>query len=455
MFFVFFAVLWALTAALCAFLRPNSLRKIASFLPVLGMAGLLIAGPHLSPGERLLGSCAGLLFLLKACVLLRRPQAEIAAYSPLGLLIYGTIWPGMEPGPFKARQTCDVSDGRPFMRGAVCAAFGIVLLFGTSLFLPLLPQRAAGLLGIGAFLLMVHFGAGEMLPWLLRWAGWNVGPLFDKPLHSATLTDFWGKRWNRPFVQMNQILFARPLLKRLGRIGAIFGIFALSGVFHEGGLSYPAQAGWGGPMSYFLLHGALVACEAKANVAKWPAKARLLWVWGWIFAPILFLFHAPFQNACILPLLRTGHAGITHFSLDWYFDKALWLAGIGHFVILIASFQVPGRLKWKEDFAQLTRFNQKIFWTYGGFIVLSIVSFGVLTLVLHNELLQGERAALGLAAFNAAFWLTRLGTDFFYFKHDDWPKGGQFVVGHTLLTGLFIALATTYTGLVIYRGFFS
>ena len=450
--FLVFAVFWVLSAALAALLRPDSLRRrLAPVLPIAGAVALLIAGPQLSPGARIFCSCAGLIYLLKGCVLLRRPQREIAAYNPIGLLIYGTIWPGMEPGAFKARQAVDVSDGRLFMRGAVCAAFGIVVLAGTSLFLPLLPPLVAGLLGISAFLLMVHFGAGEMLPWLLRWAGWNVGPLFDRPLHSATLTEFWGKRWNRAFVEMNQILFLRPLLKNLGKTGAIWGAFAVSGLFHEGGLSYPAQAGWGGPMAYFLLHGALVAYEAKAGVAKWSLPARKWWVWGWILGPILLLFHIPFQRACILPLLQAAHGFITQFSLHWYLDKALWLAGIGHFVILIASFQVPARLKWKDDFAQLTRFNQKIFWTYGGFIVLCIVSFGVLTLALHNELLRGDRAAVGLACFNAVFWLTRLFTDFFYFKHEDWPKGAQFVVGHTLLTGLFIALAATYTGLVLYH----
>ena len=35
------------------------------------------------------------------------------------------------------------------------------------------------------------------------------------------------------------------------------------------------------------------------------------------------------------------------------FGLALWLAGFGHFVVLIASFQVPGRLGWKDDLAKL------------------------------------------------------------------------------------------------------
>src|ERR1700677_3316272 len=123
---------------------------------------------------------------------------------------------------------------------------------------------------------------------------------------------------------------------------------------------------------------------------------------------------------------------------------ALWLAGAGHFCVLVASFQVPRRLRWKEDLAKLTPFNRKLFWVYGAFIVLTITAFGTLTLFLHDELMRGDRAALGLAAFIAVFWTMRILVDFFYYEHGDWPKGRVFVIGPILLTSLFIALAGTY-----------
>jgi alginate O-acetyltransferase complex protein AlgI len=133
------------------------------------------------------------------------------------------------------------------------------------------------------------------------------------------------------------------------------------------------------------------------------------------------------------------------------FGLTLWLAGLGHFVLLGASFQVPARLGWKEDLAKLHPFNRKLMWTYGAFTVLTIVAFGTLTLVLHDEFLRGDRAAVGLAAFIAAYWTARIGVDAVYFKHRDWPSGRSFVIGHVMLTGLFIALASTYAGLVVWR----
>lgn len=128
---------------------------------------------------------------------------------------------------------------------------------------------------------------------------------------------------------------------------------------------------------------------------------------------------------------------------------ALWLAGIGHFCILGASFQVPARLEWSTDLAKLKPFNRKLMWTYGGFTVLTIVAFGALTLFLHDEMLRGDRAALGLASFIAVYWTARIGVDFLYFEHQDWPKGAMFVAGHALLTALFVALAAPYWGLLL------
>ena len=72
-----------------------------------------------------------------------------------------------------------------------------------------------------------------------------------------------------------------------------------------------------------------------------------------------------------------------------FFDIALWLAGAGHFVILFASFQVPFQLDWRRDLAQLKPFNRKLLWVQGGFTVLTIIAFGLLTLVLHREFIEG------------------------------------------------------------------
>jgi len=142
---------------------------------------------------------------------------------------------------------------------------------------------------------------------------------------------------------------------------------------------------------------------------------------------------------------------MTNSFVQHLFDLDLWLVGVAHFGVLIASFQVPYRLQWKRDLQQLMPFNRKLLWVQGGFTVMTIVAFGTLTLSLHAELLRGDRAALGIACFIGIYWGARIIVDAFYFSHTDWPKGTAFVVGHTLLTLLFCFLAASYIGLFIWR----
>jgi ABC-type nickel/cobalt efflux system permease component RcnA len=131
-------------------------------------------------------------------------------------------------------------------------------------------------------------------------------------------------------------------------------------------------------------------------------------------------------------------------TIDQWISLALWLAGPGHFAILIASFQVPDRLEWKQDLGKLTSFNRKLMWVHGAFAVYTIISFGALTLLLHDEMLDGQRAAVALATFIGIYWLLRATVDFTYYDHSDWPKGRAFTAGHVLLTSLFIFLSVTY-----------
>ena len=96
-------------------------------------------------------------------------------------------------------------------------------------------------------------------------------------------------------------------------------------------------------------------------------------------------------------------------------------------------------------------FNRKLLWVQSGFTVLTILAFGTLTLVLHADLLRGDRAALGLACFIGIYWTARIRVDALYFSHADWPEGKQFVIGHILLTSLFFTLAASCLGLLIWE----
>jgi len=168
------------------------------------------------------------------------------------------------------------------------------------------------------------------------------------------------------------------------------------------------------------------------------------WTLFWLVAPSPWLFHEPFRRALIIPFFRALHGLLTAHNATWHLSYALYAAATAHLLILIASAQVPSRLNWRHDLRNLAPFNRKIFWTYGAYIVLCIMSFAALTWLLHDDILAGVHAARALAAFIAIFWTVRVGIDIFWFDYRDWPPGNALIAGHSLLTTLFAAIATVY-----------
>ncbi len=181
-------------------------------------------------------------------------------------------------------------------------------MLALSLWAPLLSDGLLGWAGIGALLLTVHLGYADVLSGLLRCAGFPVQRLFDDPLASRSLTEFWSRRWNLAFVEMDRLLFVPLLLRRVGPKGSLIGVFVLSGLLHELAISFPAGAGWGLPSCYFLLHGVLVTLERHLLCPqRWPGVLARMWTPSWLLVPLPLLFHTPFRQALVVPLFHWLH----------------------------------------------------------------------------------------------------------------------------------------------------
>ena len=377
---------------------------------------------------------AGGVYALKAVALaIRRGPREAT-----GLALFLFAWPGVIPDYFRERRPAESVDSVRFLAAWARMALGAASIVMLAIYAPHLSGGLLGFAGIAALLMTIHLGIGDLLPWLLRWAGFAVPPLFDRPWAARSLGDFWGRRWNLAFVDMNRRLLLRPMYGLFGRRGSRLVLFALSGVLHELALSFPAGGGWGQPLGYFLLQSVLVAAEERFRIANRG------WTAFWVIAPAPWLFHEPFRRTMIVPFYYWLHGLIAQRTWDWYLSYAIYAAALGHLVVLIASVQAPARLGWKLDIPKLTRFNQKVFWVYGFYILLSIVSFAVLTWRLHDEFLAGELAARWMAGFIAIFWTVRVLIDLFWYDHRDWPQGNALVAGHALATSLFSGLAVIY-----------
>lgn len=89
--------------------------------------------------------------------------------------------------------------------------------------------------------------------------------------------------------------------------------------------------------------------------------------------------------------------------------RLICLAGAGQLTVLIASALVPIRLHWRRELSCLSHLHRQLYWVYGGYVVLSIVALGLISLINAGEMASGSRLARCVCAYIALFWTVRLG----------------------------------------------
>ena len=275
-------------------------------------------------GFRMLAILGTLLYGMKAVVAVEgaadgggeaaaeRGRDGAASPARLGLaawLGFAALWPGMRPALFARRAAHPLPGAGALLgRGLVRLAAGALLVAAARAVAarggPLLFATALVLPGLS---LILHFGIFNLIAGAWRLAGINAKPLFRAPLRSTSLTEFWGRRWNLAFSEMTSLAVYRPLRARWGTGPATAAAFFASGLLHEAAISLPVRAGFGLPLSYFALHGALMAAERRLARAGRPLSATpwlgRLWTLGWLALPLPILFHRPFLAGIVWPLL--------------------------------------------------------------------------------------------------------------------------------------------------------
>jgi hypothetical protein len=129
----------------------------------------------------------------------------------------------------------------------------------------------------------------------------------------------------------------------------------------------------------------------------------------------------------------------------------IFLAGLGQLTILIASALVPFRLKWREELRGLPRLHRQMHWVYGGYIVLSIIAFAMLSIFNARELASGSGLARGACAYVAVFWGIRLALQAVFDMKEYlitwWTKAG-----YSVLTLMFAAFTFVYSWAALHAG---
>lgn len=84
-------------------------------------------------------------------------------------------------------------------------------------------------------------------------------------------------------------------------------------------------------------------------------------------------------------------------------ERALFAAGVGQLLVLVASALVPVHLRWREILAPLPKLVRQLFWVYGAYVVLGIVALGLLCILQAEALASGSGLARGVCVYGAAF----------------------------------------------------
>lgn len=123
--------------------------------------------------------------------------------------------------------------------------------------------------------------------------------------------------------------------------------------------------------------------------------------------------------------------------------RLIFLAGLGQLSVLIASALVPLRLDWKRELAPLSRLHRQMCWTYGGYVVMAIIAFGLISLGNSDAMAAGTPLARGLCGYIAVFWGVRLGLQAVFDVREHlatwWLR-----LGYRMLTMLFAAFTLIY-----------
>jgi hypothetical protein len=123
----------------------------------------------------------------------------------------------------------------------------------------------------------------------------------------------------------------------------------------------------------------------------------------------------------------------------------IFVGGLLHFGILLASALVPQVLDWKNSLAKLDLLSRQLIWVHGAFIVLVIIGFGLLSVAVPRDLASGSPLARGVCLFIALFWSARLLIQFFVFDAKAYLTNRMLKLGYHGLTLVFVYHAVVYS----------
>jgi hypothetical protein len=141
--------------------------------------------------------------------------------------------------------------------------------------------------------------------------------------------------------------------------------------------------------------------------------------------------------------LLIGFNTMSKFQLS--IQEFIFIAGLAQVALTIGSLIIPRILKWRSELAKVRPLIKQMFWTYATYIFVINVCLGLISIFDFRELAGGSRFAILITGFIAAYWISRVLIQFFYFDRQDFPKGVWNLAGEFLLVALFVFLSVVYS----------
>jgi len=122
------------------------------------------------------------------------------------------------------------------------------------------------------------------------------------------------------------------------------------------------------------------------------------------------------------------------------------LSGIGQiFTALVYPYIRHRVFDWYNDVKQLKPLNQEIAKTYGRYIQGLNFSFGLIAILIPDDLKNGTNLAVAITGLIAAYWVGKVATQIAYYPMYDIAKKTLFKWGGYGMNLLFVLFAVVYT----------
>ena len=130
-------------------------------------------------------------------------------------------------------------------------------------------------------------------------------------------------------------------------------------------------------------------------------------------------------------------------------ETHLRIAGLAQILLALIHPLIGWRLRWKQESARMSALTAQVFWVHTYFLVLTLILFGLLSLLLSHELLAPAPLARALLLGLTLFWGARLYAQHFVYRAEHWRGHRLNTTAHALFSLLWAYLTLVYAAALL------